>query len=47
MSETLKKLERDYCSRNGIDPADYLQNTAPADREKIKAGMNKFCIDAD
>ena len=35
MSETLKKLEWDYCSRNGIDPAEYLRNTAPADREKI------------
>ena len=42
MTEILKKLESEYCSRNGIDPADYLQNTAPADREKIKAEMKQL-----
>ena len=38
----LNTIEREYCSRNGIDPADYLQNTAPADREKIKAEMESI-----
>lgn len=38
----LNKQEGAYCQMNGIDPAEYLRNTAPADREKIKAGMNKL-----
>ena len=42
MSGKLKTLEREYCSRNGIDPAEYLQNTAPADRKKIVAEMEEI-----
>ena len=36
------KKERSYCQMNSIDPAVYLQNTAPADREKIKAEIKQF-----
>ena len=38
----MTKNERAYCQMHGIDPADYLRNTAPADREKIKADINQL-----
>ena len=38
----LNKQEGAYCQMHGIDPAEYLRNTSPADREKIKAEIKQF-----